>query len=111
MSTSKSTHEESTGFSVSDRVSDAVEQTKSKLNEMGTAAADKMDENRAVAATGLEKAADKLSATADYVRENDLSSMMKDVEGLVKKNPKPALLVAAGLGFLIARAFSHNSRG
>ena len=56
-------------------------------------------------------AADKLSATADYVRENDFSSMVNDVEGIVKKNPGPALVVAGVLGFLLARAFSSDSRG
>lgn len=124
-----------TDFNVSGRVSDAVEQTKSKIAEFGTAAADKLDQNRVAAASSLEgaadslhqradqlpggekvtnfahSAADKLNATAEYVRENDLSSMMNDVEDLVKKNPGPSLLVAAGLGFLIARAFSSDSRG
>ncbi|MEO6965195.1 MAG: hypothetical protein ABI076_04760 [Acidobacteriaceae bacterium] len=135
MSTTKSTQDSQTDFPVSDRISEAVEQTKSKLTEFGTAAAERIDENRITAASGLDAAADalhaqadhlpgvdkitdvahaaadKLSATADYVRENDLGRMMDDVEGLVKKNPRPALLIAAGLGFLIARAFSSSSRG
>ncbi len=124
-----------TESNISDRVSDAVEQTKSKLTEFGSNAADKFDQNRVSAASGLEgaadslhqradqlpggdkvtnmahTAADKLSATANYVRQNDFASMMNDVEGLVKKNPGPALVVAAGLGFLLARAFSSDSRG
>ena len=117
---------------VSDRSFDAVEQTKRKLNEFGATAADKLDQNRGTAAAGLEgaaetlhrkadqlpggekvsdlarSAADKMSATADYVRRNDLGDMMEDVELMVKKNPGPALAVAAGLGFLIARAFSSD---
>lgn len=124
-----------TESNLSDRVSDAVEHTKSKLTEFGTTAASKIDENRVAAADGLEgaadslhqradqlpggekvtnlahSAADKLTATADYVRQNDLSSMVNDVEELVKKNPGPALAIAAGLGFLVARAFSNDSRG
>lgn len=124
-----------TESNISDRVSDAVEQTKSKLTEFGSNAADKFDHSRASAASNLEGAADtlhqradqlpggdkvtnmahtaaeKLSATADYVRQNDFASMMNDIEGLVKKNPGPALAVAAGLGFLLARAFSGDSRG
>lgn len=117
---------------VSDRGFDAVEQTKRKLNEFGATAADKLDQNRGTAAAGLEgaaetlhrkadqlpggekvsdlahSAADKMSATADYVRRNDLGDMMEDVELMVKKNPGPALAVAAGLGFLVARAFSSD---
>ena len=117
---------------VSDRSFAAVEQTKRKLNEFGATAADKLDQNRGTAAAGLEgaaetlhrkadqlpggekvsdlarSAADKMSATADYVRRNDFGDMMEDVELMVKKNPGPALAVAAGLGFLIARAFSSD---
>ena len=114
---------------------DPIEQTKSKLTEFGSAAVEKIDQNRGAAAAGLEgaaetlhqradqlpggekvsslahSAADKLNATADYVRTNDLSGMMDDVEQLVKKNPGPALAIAAGLGFLVARAFSGDGRG
>ena len=118
---------------VSDRGFDAVEQTKRKLSEFGAAAADKVEQNRGTAAAGLEgaaetlhqkadqlheggekvadmahSAADKLSATADYVRSNDLNDMLKDVQQIVKKNPGPALAVAAGLGFLVSRAFSRD---
>ena len=119
--------------SISDRAFDAVEQTKRKLTEFGTAAADTVEQNRGTAAAGLEgaaetlhqkadqlnrggekvadlahTAADKLNATADYVRTNDLSDMLEDVQQIVKRNPGPALAVAAGLGFLVARAFSGN---
>ena len=34
--------------------------------------------------------------------------MMADVETLVKKNPGPALMAAAVVGFLVGRAFSGN---
>ena len=99
---------------------------------MGRSAADKINENRDAAAGGLEKAAaalhenadgipggekvtgmahataEKLDATAGYVREHDVKKMMFDVETLVKKNPGPSLLVAAVVGFLVGRAFSNN---
>ena len=59
--------------------------------------------------TGLAHAtADKLSSTADYVREHDVNRMMADVETLVKNNPGPSLLAAAAIGFLVGRAFSSN---
>jgi ElaB/YqjD/DUF883 family membrane-anchored ribosome-binding protein len=122
-----------TESNVSDRAFDAVEQTKRKLSEFGAAAADKVEQNRGTAAAGLEgaaetlhnraddlhmggekisdiahTAADKLSATAEYVRTNDLNDMLNDVQQIVKRNPGPALAVAAGLGFLVARAFSGD---
>jgi ElaB/YqjD/DUF883 family membrane-anchored ribosome-binding protein len=59
--------------------------------------------------TGLaHSTADKLSSTAEYVREHDLKSMMADVEQLVKQNPVPSLWAAAIVGFLVGRAFSSN---
>jgi hypothetical protein len=99
---------------------------------MARAAVDKIDENRAGAAGGIESAAstlhqkadnlpggesvkgaahtaaDALSSTADYVRENDVKSMLADVQKIVKNNPGPALLTAAVLGFLVARTFSRE---
>jgi ElaB/YqjD/DUF883 family membrane-anchored ribosome-binding protein len=52
--------------------------------------------------------ADKLSSTADYVREHDVNQMMSDVETLVKNNPAASLLTAAVVGFLVGRAFTSR---
>jgi ElaB/YqjD/DUF883 family membrane-anchored ribosome-binding protein len=117
---------------ISEKLSDTAAQVKSKVSDLGGTAADKMGENRDAAASGLEKAAatlhekaeslpggekvssiahataEKLSSTAEYVREHDLKQMMGDVETLVKNNPGPSLLIAAVFGFLVARAFSNN---
>ncbi len=110
----------------------AVEQAKGKVTELGNTAKQKIDENRVAAAAGMENiaatlhqradqlpggskvtdvahtAAEKLDATAGYVRRNDFSSMLQDVEGFVQKSPGAALLIAAGLGFLLARPFTGN---
>ena len=123
---------EGAASTVGEKISDTATQVKDKVANLGRTAADKIDENRDAAATGLEKAAsalhekadslpggekvtslahataEKLSSTADYVREHDVNKMMADVETLVKNNPGPSLLVAAALGFLVARAFSNN---
>ena len=105
---------------------------KTGASGMGTAAAEKLAETRSAAAGGLDSAAsalhqnadrlpggdsvkgaahtaaDALSSTADYVRENDLKGMLADVHKIVKNNPGPALLTAAVLGFLVARTFSRD---
>ena len=115
-----------------EKLSDTVGQVKDKVSDMGRMAADKIDENREATAGGLQKAADalhqnaaslpggekvtelahataeKLTSTADYVREHDANRMMADVETLVKNNPGPSLLAAAVIGFLVGRAFSSN---
>jgi ElaB/YqjD/DUF883 family membrane-anchored ribosome-binding protein len=106
--------------------------SKGKAAEMGQKVADKIDENRGAAASGLESAASALrekadtlpggekvanaaratanavGVAADYVRENNLKAMVADVQTLVKNNPGAALLTAAALGFLIARSFSRD---
>lgn len=111
---------------------DSIGMSKGKAAEMGQKVADKIDENRGAAASGLETAATALrekadtlpggekvanaahatanavGVAADYVRDTDLKSMMTDVQQLVKNNPGPALLAAAALGFLIARTFSRD---
>jgi ElaB/YqjD/DUF883 family membrane-anchored ribosome-binding protein len=53
-------------------------------------------------------AAERLSATADYVRDHDAKRMMADVETAVKNNPGPALLIAAAFGFVLGRAFTRD---
>ena len=111
---------------------DALGVSKGKAAEMGQKVADTIEQNRSTAASGLESAAsalrgkadalpggervanaahataDAVGVAADYVRDNDLKTMMADVQRLVKNNPGPALLTAAALGFLIARTFSRD---
>jgi ElaB/YqjD/DUF883 family membrane-anchored ribosome-binding protein len=106
--------------------------SKGKAAEMGQKVTDTIDENRGVAASGLESAAGALreradtlpggervanaahatanavGVAADYVRDTDVKAMVADVQTLVKNNPGVALLTAAALGFLIARTFSRD---
>ena len=113
-------------------LSESAAQVKDKVSDLGRTAANRIDENRDAAASGLDKAAstlhenaeslpggekvsslahaaaEKLSSTAGYVREHDVNRMMADVETLVKNNPGPSLLAAAAIGFLVGRAFSSN---
>ena len=118
--------------SLGEKLSDTAGQVKDKVAVFGRNAADKVDENRGAAATGLDKAAsalhdkaeslpggekvtslahaaaDRMTSTADYVREHDVDGMMKDVESLVKNNPGRSLLAAAIVGFLLGRTFSRD---
>jgi len=47
--------------------------------------------------------ADTLDQTGKYVEDRNLSGMMDDVTGLIKRNPIPAVLIGLGIGFLIGR--------
>ena len=117
---------------VSDKISDAASAAKTAVSDFGRTAAATADENRGAAARGLQtaastlrenaeslpggdkvtglarSAADTLTSTADYVRDHDVSSMMVDLERVVKNNPGPSLLAAAAVGFLVGRAFSNS---
>ena len=117
---------------ISEKLTEAAGEVKHKVSEFGRTATNKIDENRNSAASGLEEAAsmldekadslpggekvtslahataEKLSSTADYVRDHDVHQMMTDVETLVKNNPAASLFTAAAVGFLVGRAFTSR---
>lgn len=47
--------------------------------------------------------ADTLDQTGKYIEDRNLSGMMEDLTGLIKRNPIPAVLIGLGVGFLIGR--------
>ena len=53
--------------------------------------------------------ADAIEGAGRYVEDKNLTGMMDDVTGLIKRNPVPALLIGLGIGFLIGRALSSRS--
>lgn len=118
--------------SASRAMGDTASQIKNKATELGNAAAEQFDSGRSAAAGGIasaaaslhdhaedlpggervasvaHSAADKLSSTADYIRNHDMDAMVEDVKSLVKNNPGPALLSAIVVGFLLGRSFSSR---
>lgn len=114
------------------RATDRANEARDAMSDLARTAAEKVNESREAAADGLDiaasavrdradqvpggsrvkefahGAADRLSTTADYIRSHDATRVMADVEGLVKNNPGPALVVAAAFGFLLARALSRD---
>jgi ElaB/YqjD/DUF883 family membrane-anchored ribosome-binding protein len=117
---------------VGDSLSARANQVTEKVSDVAKSAADTIDARRSTAADGLQTAAstlhdkadnlpggetvkefahaaaDRLTTTADYVRQHDVNRMMSDVETLVKNNPGPSLLAAAVFGFFVGRALSHD---
>lgn len=53
-------------------------------------------------------AADRITATADYVRHTDADRMRADVEAVVKNHPGAAMIAAAAVGFLLGRALTRD---
>lgn len=121
-----------TAQNVKDKVADAASAAKDKVSDAGRQASEQIDAKRGPAADSLQSAAstlhekadslpggetvksvahsaaDKLQSTAGYIREHDVQAMLSDVEDMVRRNPGPALLIAASIGFLIGRAFRED---
>ena len=106
---------------VRETASDFAQSAAETVDQGRTAAAERLDQTASAVRDRSESlpggprvrefahaAADRLSSTADYVRDHDLNRMVGDVETMVKKNPGPALLVAAAFGFLLGRALTRE---
>jgi len=50
------------------------------------------------------RVADTIESTGRYLEEQGFGDIGKDLTGMVRRNPVPALLCAAAIGFLLARA-------
>jgi hypothetical protein len=59
--------------------------------------------------TATRAVADGLEGTGKYLEDKNLSGMMDDITGLVKRNPVPAVLLALGIGFLVGRVLTPSS--
>ncbi|MGJ5818333.1 hypothetical protein [Paludibaculum fermentans] len=107
---------------LSDRLSDGATQLKAKAAELSRMAAAKLDKAAASlhgtaenlpgveTASGLaHSAADRLSATAGYVREHDVDSVLTSVRAVVRKNPGQSLIIVGVIGFLIGCSFKRGA--
>jgi len=99
---------------------------KAKAQDVGAKAAQRADQARVGAAAGLDTvattlhekgervasaahtAADAVSYGAEYLRENDVQTMLSDLMDVIRRNPGPALIGAAALGFMLGRALSRD---
>jgi ElaB/YqjD/DUF883 family membrane-anchored ribosome-binding protein len=124
-----------TGDNAGTMAGDLSQRTKkaaASITDIAGDAAAAVDNSRSAAADGLDTAAaalhdsadrlpggdtvrnaarataDRLSASADYVRTHDTKRVIADLETFVKTNPGPAIAVAAAFGFLLGRALSRD---
>ena len=127
-------YDEASSFAsnLKDQASEQAEKAKSKMQEVTRKAGERMDEQRYRAADAIESgasalhekagnlpggskvtniahaAAEKMQATADYVRENDAGAMIGDVQDLVRRYPGQAVVAGIVLGFLLGRMFRRS---
>ena len=103
-----------------------------RVEDLGRAAGEKLDEARHGTAAALENAASsvrttgrqgaktigtvsesaagKLDSTAAYVRSHDVGGMLLNLRQVVALHPTRFLVLAAGIGFLAGSAFRRNKR-
>ena len=55
-----------------------------------------------------ERVAGGMQASAEWLRDADLDSLKASVEQQAREHPGRTLLIAAGLGYLLGRAFRNN---
>jgi ElaB/YqjD/DUF883 family membrane-anchored ribosome-binding protein len=53
-------------------------------------------------------AAERVESSADYLESHDFSQMAEDAMAVVRRNPLPAIAVAAAAGFLLGRALTRR---
>jgi hypothetical protein len=119
----------SSANAVTRRVTGIVSDVKEKLSLLSNSLENQVDNRRKSTACTLENTAsalhrqgkhlscithstaDKLTATAKYLRKHRARNMMTDVGRLLKKNAAPSFAVFAALGFagfLVTRTLKHN---
>ena len=102
-----------------DKLADALDSGAEKLRERsnagagGTLAGATADGSTAIQADSKiaqvsDKVAGGMEATAGWLRDADVESIKSGLEQQVKEHPGRTLLIAAGLGYLIGRAFRNN---
>jgi hypothetical protein len=124
--------DETTAARPPDIITGAASTVIQKAEEFGRRAAERVNETRSSAASGLESAAstireraeqlpggekvteiarstaDKLSATANYMRTHEVTDVVAGVKRIIRRNPGQAFLAAAVVGFLAGRALRER---
>jgi ElaB/YqjD/DUF883 family membrane-anchored ribosome-binding protein len=59
-------------------------------------------------AEASDRVATRMETTAEWLRAANMASVQRRLEKQVRENPARALFVAAGIGFLLGRAFKRK---
>lgn len=104
-----------------------MEEGKEKAGEMADMARERTDQGMDKAADAMDRgaemlrerggeqggtvgqvagtAADAMESAGAYLHDTNTGEMMDQVEAYIRKNPTQSLLIAAGVGFVLAKAF------
>ena len=97
-----------TAKEVAGKVGEAAQGAVQTASQMASDAASyigkKAESATAAVGSGIKSVAGTLESGGKYLQDHSIGDMAGDVAGLIRRNPIPALLIAVGLGFLVARA-------
>jgi hypothetical protein len=93
----------SAAHTVGHKAEQATSAVGSGMQQLADTVRDKAPDS-GVLGSAAQYAADTLDETGKYIHDKNLSGMMDDVTGLIKRNPIPAVLIGLGVGFLLGRA-------
>lgn len=97
---------QSAGKYMGQRASDARHSVGSSIKSMG-------ESIKSAAPEGMMHDAayslgDSIASTGQYLDEHGFSAMTEDLTNVIKRNPLPSVFIAAGIGFLLARACTSS---
>ena len=112
---------------MTDKAKHAADDGKQKVGEMAGKAQERADEGIDKAAESMDKAAemmrqkgseqggtvgsvagtaaDAMESASAFLKDTDTSQMMDQLEAYIRKNPTQSLLIAAGVGLVLSKAF------
>jgi len=94
--------ESAAGF-LGDKAEQATEAVSSGMRSLGDTIREHTPDSGMLKTAGA-AVADTLESGGRYLEEHKLREIGDDVTNMIRRNPLPAVLIAAGLGFVLARA-------
>lgn len=93
---------------VGKKVDDATASVGSGMKSLAGAIRDKAPDKGMIGTAGS-AVADTLESGGRYLEQQGLSGIGDDVTNLIRRNPFPAIMIAVGVGYLVARALTPRS--
>lgn len=87
---------------------DARSSTGSAIKSMGESVRSAAPQENGMMHDAAGSFAATLESAGKYIEEQDFSHMAEDVTNVIRRNPIPAVCIAAGIGFLLAKACTSS---
>jgi len=92
---------------VGDRADDATTSVGGGLKSLGSTLRENSPKSSMMGDASC-AVADSLESAGRYLEDEGLAGISEDMTAMIRRNPIPALLIAVGIGFLVARAMTPS---